>query len=181
MDNEIWVPVNNFNGLFDISNMGNVRSYRTIGRSINTSIVPSNISPCIDGRGYLNFTASNKPDNKIVLLIHRQVAMHFIANPNNYKIVRHLNDIKSDNRVCNLAWGTYRDNRADAIKNGKNITQKGKSAASRKLDEVIVNIIFNSDKNNCELGREYGVSEATISKIKLGRTWNRITGLPKIK
>lgn len=49
--------------------------------------------------------------------LHRLVAMAYIPNPNNYPIVRHLNDNPLDNRLANLAWGTQKDNVKDSIKN----------------------------------------------------------------
>lgn len=53
------------------------------------------------------------------LLVHRLVAEAFIPNPNNYPVVRHLNDRPHDNVVDNLAWGTYRDNTLDALNHGR--------------------------------------------------------------
>lgn len=50
-------------------------------------------------------------------LVHRLVAITFIPNPNNLPIVRHLDDNKDNNNVSNLAWGTIKDNVADANKN----------------------------------------------------------------
>ena len=49
--------------------------------------------------------------------LHRLVAMAYIPNPNNYPIVRHLNDNPLDNRLANLARGTQKDNVKDSIKN----------------------------------------------------------------
>ena len=51
--------------------------------------------------------------------MHRLLALAFIPNPNNYPLVRHLNDIKTDNRLENLVWGTMSENMKDSIKNGK--------------------------------------------------------------
>ena len=53
-------------------------------------------------------------------LVHREMAKAFIPNPNNLPLVRHLNDDKLDNRLENLAWGTWSDNMADALRNGRN-------------------------------------------------------------
>lgn len=47
--------------------------------------------------------------------LHRLVAMAYIPNPNNYPIVRHLNDNPLDNRLANLAWGTQKDNVKDSL------------------------------------------------------------------
>lgn len=52
------------------------------------------------------------------LLVHRLVAEAFIPNPNNYPIVRHLNDEPHENIPDNLAWGTYADNTRDAVEHG---------------------------------------------------------------
>lgn len=50
--------------------------------------------------------------------LHRLVAMAYIPNPNNYPIVRHLDDIGTNNTVNNLRWGTQKDNVNDSIING---------------------------------------------------------------
>ena len=58
-------------------------------------------------------------DNKFKNIgIHRILAQAFIPNPNNYPIVRHLNDNKNDWRIENLAWGNDSHNMYDAIRNG---------------------------------------------------------------
>nr|UWG84829.1 MAG: zinc-binding loop region of homing endonuclease [Bacteriophage sp.] len=51
--------------------------------------------------------------------VHRLVALAYIPNPNNYPIVRHLDDIGTHNTVNNLRWGTQKDNVNDSIINGR--------------------------------------------------------------
>lgn len=51
--------------------------------------------------------------------IHRMMAETFLPNPYDLPLARHLNDVKTDNRVENLAWGTVADNAYDAIRNGR--------------------------------------------------------------
>lgn len=58
---------------------------------------------------------------KALCALHRVLAQTFIPNPFNLPIVRHLNDIKTDNRLINLAWGTNMDNREDSRKNGTSV------------------------------------------------------------
>ena len=53
--------------------------------------------------------------------IHKLVALAYIPNPNNYPIVRHLDDVGTINHVSNLKWGTQKDNVRDSIINGKHI------------------------------------------------------------
>ncbi len=178
---EKWGWVIGMESKYEISTLGRVRSYMKIGGNhTGRNKMPRQIKPCMDSRGYYNFTVVVEGKKK-TLNIHIEEAKSFIPNPNNYKIVRHLNDIKADNSLHNLAWGTATDNRNDGILNGKHFHQEGKSAAKSKLTESEVTEIFSSTDNNCAIGRRYGVTESTISKIKLGRTWNRITGLPYAK
>ena len=68
--------------------------------------------------------------------LHRLVAMAYIPNPNNYPIVRHLNDNPLDNRLANLAWGTQKDNMSQASKDGRMIQAKGKDSVHYKGTEI---------------------------------------------
>ena len=70
------------------------------------------VKPNHNQRGYLFVQKKGK-----CWYLHRLVAMAYIPNPNNYPIVRHLNDNPLDNRLANLAWGTQKDNVKDSIKN----------------------------------------------------------------
>lgn len=164
---EIWRPIVYPGSKYEISSLGRVRSFTsyTKGKTLN---------PSIDSRGYINFSirSNHKPKT---LYIHREMAKAFKENPNNYKIVRHLNDIKTDNRLDNIEWGTSTDNRADAIRNGKQFHAPGKKPIKAKLTKDLVLAIIASSANNSELGRTLGVTECTVSKVRTGRTWNNIT------
>lgn len=70
------------------------------------------VKPNHNQKGYLFVQKKGK-----CWYLHRLVAMAYIPNPNNYPIVRHLNDNPLDNRLANLAWGTQKDNVKDSIKN----------------------------------------------------------------
>ena len=109
--------------------------------------------------------------------MHRLLALAFIPNPNNYPLVRHLNDIKTDNRLENLAWGTMSENIKDSIKNGKynqeasekarNIGRKISSTkCSKKVLCIETNTIFDSTK---EAGDWLGVNRAGISGCCRGK------------
>jgi hypothetical protein len=67
--------------------------------------------PVGKGRGHLSVMLGTKNGSK--KLVHRLVALAWIPNPEGLPVVRHLNNDPSDNRVENLAWGTYRQNSSD--------------------------------------------------------------------
>ena len=109
--------------------------------------------------------------------MHRLLALAFIPNPNNYPLVRHLNDIKTDNRLENLVWGTMSENMKDSIKNGKynqeasekarNIGRKiSGTKCSKKVLCIETNTIFNNTK---EAGDWLGVNRAGIGGCCRGK------------
>lgn len=81
--------------------------------------------------------------------LHRLLAENFIPNPNNYPVVRHLNDNPDDYDLSNLEWGTYKDNWEDSIVNERFVglppedSQKGNAARKKP---VLITDIRTSDQ-----------------------------------
>lgn len=124
---EIWKDVIGYEGYYQVSNIGRVKSLdRAFIRSNGwNDFKPSRILVHnLDSKGYIKFSFYKNGVSKTVRL-HQLIANAFIPNPNNHKIVRHLDDNKLNNRLDNLAWGSDLDNKADAIRNGK--IRKGKN------------------------------------------------------
>lgn len=92
---EIWKDIKGYEGLYKISNLGNVINVKT-----------NNFKKAsIDTYGYYDIVLNKNGKHKHYRL-HRLLASHFIANPNNLPCVNHINEIKSDNRLENLEWCT---------------------------------------------------------------------------
>ena len=118
MGYEIWKDVPEYEGYYQVSNQGNVRSMdrefiNSIGRKCFLSGVP--IKPKLN-RGYLCVGLSKHQEKKRVT-IHRLVASAFIENPKGYDVINHINGIKTDNRVENLEWCTVKHNVQHAFMN----------------------------------------------------------------
>lgn len=96
---EIWKPIKGFEGLYQVSNLGNVRSLNYHGTGIVKLLTPT-LSV-----GYYRVTLSK---NGIArgFHVHRLVGSAFIPNPHGYDCINHKDESRTNNRVDNLEWCT---------------------------------------------------------------------------
>ena len=120
---EIWKDVVGYEGLYQVSNLGRVKSVIT-WNGYEYLKKEKIMKPFENKRGYksIGFTKDGKT---ITYRLHRIVAQAFIPNPENKPIINHKNGVKSDNRVENLEWCTYSENTIHAIKTGLMVPKKG--------------------------------------------------------
>jgi hypothetical protein len=119
-------------------------------------------------KGYITIRVSAKKGVRA----HRLVAETFISNPNNYPYVCHKNNIKTDNRVENLFWGTCRMNLQQAGEDGF-MSRLGENNYSAKLNNQQVKLIrmmfeifkWKRSKILNILGKAWGVSKASVNSI----------------
>jgi hypothetical protein len=121
---EIWKNIKGFEGLYQISNLGRVKSLKRVvnyckeskSRTKKHTVDEKIKKGTQKGNGYLHLSLykNNIGYNRY---IHRLVAEAFLPNPNNYKTVNHKNLNKKDNRVENLEWCSYLDNNMHAREN----------------------------------------------------------------
>ena len=132
MQTEIWKPIKEYQGYYEVSNLGRVRS---ITRKIERT-TPNNpnkkalytykgklIPFWITKKGYCRCTL-NINGIKKNHLVHQLVARAFIDNPENKKQINHINCVKTDNTVKNLEWVTNYENYLHAVENGLRYYQK---------------------------------------------------------
>ncbi len=179
MDEEIWYDIPNYVGYYQISNLLRIRSlyFYKYGkfyqyknpkiRKINTS----SVYPMI----VLGFDILR---NKKNCYMHKLVAQIFIPNPNNYKVVMHRDDIKSNYSINNLEWGTHKKNNNDAFYRGRITKSVGSKSSMAKINESMALDIFNTNGKGYKLAKKYNISYTAIYNIKNGLTWNHVTGLP---
>lgn len=111
--NEIWKDIAGYEGLYQVSNFGNVRSFKNLnGRGV--VLKPHPIKPALKRDGYLSVTLSKKDNNGSRVLsfprINQLVARAFIENPDNLPCVDHKDNNKLNNCVDNLQWLSIGDN-----------------------------------------------------------------------
>jgi hypothetical protein len=170
---EVWKDIKGYEGLYQISNLGNVRSYDRWfknhskmqflkGREIKTNLM---------GIGYLGFSLFKDSTQKKVK-VHRLVAEHFVDNPDNKPNVNHKNGIKTDNRAENLEWCTQKENIQHAFDSGLN--HKGEKHGNALINEEQAKFIKYSNHTIKELCGMFNLSRSAISFIRSGKRWSHI-------
>ena len=103
MLNEVWKPVKDFEGLYEVSNLGRVK---TLPRS---RVKGGILKPSTNKWGYLNCILWKNGKRKF-FPIHRLVADAFIPNPEGKSTINHIDCDRKNNRAENLEWCTQKEN-----------------------------------------------------------------------
>ena len=122
MKNEIWKDVINYEGLYQVSNFGGVKSLKRKVRNSETTfrtVQPRIVKPSNNGKGYL-IVDIGKNSKRYKMTVHKLVAMAFLDHdPKESKlIIDHIDNDKSNNNLSNLQLITYRENNSKDIKGG---------------------------------------------------------------
>lgn len=185
MMQEVWKDIKDYEGLYQVSSLGQVKRverYYTQLNSLtgnsNTKLLPEMImKPFEDEDGYLRISLI-KDNVRKKHFVHRLVAINFIPNPENKPEVNHKEGNKKDNRVEMIEWNTTSENQRHAVANKLYETAKGETAGQAKLKEVQVREIHKLWKTG-EVTQEYlsnmfGVAGSAISRIVNGVRWRHV-------
>ncbi len=170
---EKWRPIKDYEGLYEVSNIGRVRSLdKWVSAKAESmafkrgKILKSNPN----GGGYLSVTLCKDSNNHKIYLVHRLVAEAFLDNPNNLPCVNHKNEDKTDNRIENLEWCSYEYN----INYGTALARMKAKVTNGALSKVIQQFTINEELINeypsiNEAKRQNGYCVGNISKCCQGK------------
>jgi len=179
---EIWKDISEYEGRYQVSNIGRVKSVARIVESRKgvfgnkKEIV---LKPTKTKKGYLRIKLCKVFCEKSIennFYIHTLVAKSFLENPLKKPQVNHINGVKDDNRIENLEWVTGSENVIHSLNNNLKIPQKGSEHGMSKLTEKEVLEIraIGRSKTLKEVSLKYNVDQSLISSILLNKIWNHV-------
>lgn len=189
---ELWKDIKDYEGYYQISNFGRVKSLNRIVKR-NSKFGDLHLKEKIlvqtpDKYGYPCVTLRRKDKVIQSIKVHRLVANHFIPNPKNKPTVNHKDGDKTNNHINNLEWATRKEQTIHAIHTGLNTSRVGLSGSDNYAYGKRGGLSFNAipvyqiDKNTNKIISEYGsMIEAAkqtgcnISKISMVCSGKRLT------
>ena len=163
---ELYAPIKEFDGLYEVSTWGNVRSldrwitYKNGRKRFFKSRIKTT---SYDKDGYLrvNLYKNGKEAN---FFVHRLVARAFIPNPENKPEVNHKDEVKSNNYRTNLEWMTTKEN----INYGTHTKRSAEKQSKKVYQYDLHGNLIKEWSSVAEAGRN-GFDNANISKCCLGK------------
>lgn len=153
MNEEVWKDVKNYDGLYQVSNLGNVKSLNRKGTK--GGLIKQDLRK--DGYLQVHLTKNRKMKN---YLVHRLVAEAFISNLNNLEEINHKDENKQNNKLDNLEFCTRKYNMNYGTRPYKN----AKKVCQTDLNNNIIKI-WNSIR---EASRNTNINSSHISKCCKG-------------
>lgn len=193
---EEWRSIPGFEGVYEVSNLGRVRSLDRQCTHPSKRLGVQNrkgklISPVkVSKYGHLR-VGLHKEGVLLRKYVHQLVLLAFVGPPPVNQEVRHLNGVANDNRLENLSYGTKQENADDSRRHGTMQAKGALVSAAKKgistvwcerhgMAKLTANDVhsmrqdFQKGMNTAEAGRKYGISQAHASKIRLGVAWSKL-------
>lgn len=174
---EIFVPLKDYEGKYEVSNTGKIRSVKYKNRTGRELVVqPGN------GKWAYKFIHILDKENKShTELLHRLIAKTFVSNPHNYPDVNHIDGDRNNNHANNLEWCTHEQNMHHAIREGR-YTSYGENNKQSKLTETQAREILalKGKFTGKEVAEKYGVHPTNVSMIWRRKSWMHLDGNGKV-
>jgi hypothetical protein len=173
---EEWRPVVGYEGLYEVSSLGRVKSLPRSCPAGHGSYrrVPGKImSQSPDGNGYLAVILSKNSSRKTTRVC-RVVAAAFIGPRPDGLVIAHGSNGKLCDEASNLSYKTQAGNMADKLRDDTHT--RGERNSRSRLTEAQVRFaraVVTRKLVSCAcLGRAWGVSASTVSKVVLRKNWS---------
>lgn len=171
---ERWRSISGFDGLYEVSDMGRVRSLdRKVKRGDQYLTVRGRVmTPSMAGKGYRKVTLC-RDGKQTHRYMHALVLETFVGPAPAGMEGAHGNGRRDDNRLTNLRWDTRSGNFADKIIHGT--ATSGERHGRRKLCAADVRQIRRASGNQNIIAARFGISRSQVYRIKMGLNWGALS------
>lgn len=175
---ETWKPISGYEGHYEISSFGRVKSLARMRKSARGGVAPL--------RERIMKLKTNKAGYPVVHLmdhgknrwpsVHRLVAEEFIKNPENKPTVNHIDANKMNSNICNLEWATYSEQMVHAVENDL-LEVRGSPKFTKAMKREMHQHYVSTGCSIAELAVVFKTSERTAGRVAKGvipRTTTRV-------
>jgi len=169
MKEKIWKPVIGYEGLYEISEYGDVKSlnYRNRNQIKILKIYKTN-------KGYLTVSLTKNKKSKNIKVSKLVLSTFLGPSPSSKHECAHNDGIKENNHISNLRWVTSKENSEDQIRHGTKVY--GEKCGASKLNKRSVHAIRKLSSigwTNKDIASLFLVTSPNISYILTGKTWKQ--------
>jgi len=172
---EVWQPIPGFEGAYEASSNGQVRSLSRV--ACNGRTVPAKIlTPSCRGGRYL-YVMLGKDGQRFYFGVHQIVLMTFVGRCPEGMQGCHFNGNMSDNRIENLRWDTSKANHADRRRHGRITVTRGEGHYASKLTEDNVRSIrrlVHEGAIQRRVAEKFGIHPTTVCEIVKREKWAHV-------
>lgn len=174
MSIECWKAVLGWEGLYEISDQGNVRSIPRMRRTNfgERSYGGGAVKPIMGSRKYLVVNLTSPDGRRKQNFLHKLVLEAFVGQRPEGKQACHSNGVRADCRLANLRWDSIKANHADKIAHGT--AQRGERGTNAKNTEATVRTILSERLTAKEASHRFGIPLSTAEKIVSRVTWKDV-------
>lgn len=173
---EEWRVVPGFDGWYEVSSFGNVRSWRTNSEFRVRADEPRLRTGFDTAKGYRRIKLTHPVLGPVAVCVHHLVLATFRSPRPIGMVADHVNANRSDNRVENLRWVTQAENIQHAVALGRMGGRTGGRSSSALPISAVEEIRRRRGLGEplSKLSRDFGVSKQSISRICRGESWPEV-------
>jgi len=176
---EEWRPISGYDGAYEISSEGRVRSYRLPRKRDRLLPTPSMVADSIGTKGYRFVTLIDSKGRAHTSYLHSMVLSAFVGPRQGGMQCRHLDGNRENNRLDNLSWGTPRENAKDRCRHGTiPVGEHHPCAVLHEIDVIHIRQLVRAGFSQSEVGRMYGNGQSQVWSIINRRNWKCVPDVP---
>ena len=167
MTKEVWKDIKGYEGLYQVSNLGRVKSlaHVTIQKNGSKLSVKGRIlKPNVRKEGYHRVGLYRGHSKPKWYFVHRLVCGAFHENPDNKPCVNHIDENKANNKASNLEWCTYEENNNHGTHNARTAKANSKTVGQYTREGKLVKIW----QSTMEVERQLGFGHSHTSAVARG-------------